>query len=1105
MFYNKSEKLLRLVLYFFIVFQVQQLREEIQKSHAVRFALDVYSALDKKNYVKFFKLVNSTTYLNACILMRYFVQVRTTALQFLLKCYAPRATKTLYPLNELTNILCFDDIESAIDFTQFYRLPENEEKTHIILDKSTFAIPEIPYVLDRSYNVVEYKRIHSVGKVVCGKDLPPSTFHNHIPQNSFDAKGYLISKDFLEEAELQQASKQLIYELEEQPDEIDSSPNIIFPLKEETRSPMLMMNDSAKSILNKPTIISSNSKDSKEIFQQPSGVTSSNIFSYAVQKSFGSSPLVKMPMNFSGAQINANHKQDTSIFAPQQTSRFSTEASSFFGSSIQQQKEVPKVNENQKGGFSFNLIQSEKSEETFANNDVLPVKSISSQIVFNSSQDSSNNHINVKNDDVNLFQRDENNINSEVGRNLTSELSQIGNIKKRESHDKVLTERSIKGDIDICNILTTVNEPRELELNTKRLKEEQKRHDEERKRHELKKQEKLLNKEMRTAVKLTLNSIVAEVDRKITYEKVLLFRRKMKDAKTLKVIHRWRNFTLNHRKRKAMDYSPVWVDSNTSIQTANELFNTPSRNITLSLMKRYKRGKPVDIELPEDEEITKINMFELTYRTLKNRYFNLIGTIQKSIYWKVVISMPDEHELLNGAQRIEDTMEEAFQWQSDNFVIEQINVNSVESVTYCVEKQKGLEVPESDANGIIFIAKNFNTILQRRIFEHLKAFGVLTKVPIVIILQEYDEHECKLRALQEAKILSDYIILIDHLTPHALLNSVEEGLVFLAGKIEMSPPLELDTFSSFIKKWLCSEMWKKANSFAKWNSQYKTCLRDPNIVIGLYNEALGKLTQIIRDRSSKEYINFPEIFKEYLMTDIPHYLPCGYQFFPKFWKSEFYIYHLEKMLKKLSLQKWQEKWPPTTEFELEVNMAKYCTKAFKAPEKAFYKIMALLLQDVDPNINFEDVGCVLWTNIIQLLGLEKLNELNLSLISTDFESKSLFNQYIVVYNREIIEKYSRSDWFYINNPIITRRFNQLMQLEKKTIPEHKLLYTSLVDINETIKEATKKLDKKSFNFELHKEINDFKVLLSDLETSISIHKKINSKMGEELKKCIDDN
>ena len=55
--------------------ELRTLTTEVQKSTEVKFALSVYSALTLHNYSRFFKLVRQTTYLNACILMRYFNQV----------------------------------------------------------------------------------------------------------------------------------------------------------------------------------------------------------------------------------------------------------------------------------------------------------------------------------------------------------------------------------------------------------------------------------------------------------------------------------------------------------------------------------------------------------------------------------------------------------------------------------------------------------------------------------------------------------------------------------------------------------------------------------------------------------------------------------------------------------------------------------------------------------------------------------------------------------------------------------------------------------------------------------------------------------------------
>jgi hypothetical protein len=55
--------------------ELSTLTPSVQHSHEVKFALDVYSALAMDNYSRFFKLVRKTTYLNACILLRYFNQV----------------------------------------------------------------------------------------------------------------------------------------------------------------------------------------------------------------------------------------------------------------------------------------------------------------------------------------------------------------------------------------------------------------------------------------------------------------------------------------------------------------------------------------------------------------------------------------------------------------------------------------------------------------------------------------------------------------------------------------------------------------------------------------------------------------------------------------------------------------------------------------------------------------------------------------------------------------------------------------------------------------------------------------------------------------------
>lgn len=166
------------------------MNQEIQNSPEIKFALQVYSALDKNNYVRFFKYVQSTTYLNACILLRYFNQVRLHALRRILKSYSPRQPYTNFPIIELTNILAFEDCNSTREFLEYHGLSLNEECTNVILDRKLFSLPDFPFQLERAINVIETKRNCSVGEIVCGAPLPPKYFEQIIPHDSFE-NGYL--------------------------------------------------------------------------------------------------------------------------------------------------------------------------------------------------------------------------------------------------------------------------------------------------------------------------------------------------------------------------------------------------------------------------------------------------------------------------------------------------------------------------------------------------------------------------------------------------------------------------------------------------------------------------------------------------------------------------------------------------------------------------------------------------------------------------------------------------------------------------------------------------------------------------------------------------
>ncbi|KOC68086.1 Protein xmas-2 [Habropoda laboriosa] len=122
------------------MWDLQRLPKCIQKSSEVQFALEIYSALESNNYYKFFKLVSKTTYLNACILLRYFNQVRLKALSVLVKAYC-RTASTAYPLYELIDILGFEDENEAIYFCEQVGLNVSKDGLHVLLNRQNFTMP----------------------------------------------------------------------------------------------------------------------------------------------------------------------------------------------------------------------------------------------------------------------------------------------------------------------------------------------------------------------------------------------------------------------------------------------------------------------------------------------------------------------------------------------------------------------------------------------------------------------------------------------------------------------------------------------------------------------------------------------------------------------------------------------------------------------------------------------------------------------------------------------------------------------------------------------------------------------------------------------------
>ncbi|CAK1551182.1 unnamed protein product [Leptosia nina] len=181
--------------------EIKQLPTEIQKSEAIIFAIKIFTALDNNNYVRFFRLVrDEATYLQACILLRYFNDVRARALARIVKAYAPRGGSK-YPAEELMNSLAFETVESMRSFVNHYglRFSKNDTELTVILDRNQFIEDSDPYPLARALHLIESKRKSTVAEIISGGDLPYFNYKNHTLHTSFDMDGKLKESSLIAE------------------------------------------------------------------------------------------------------------------------------------------------------------------------------------------------------------------------------------------------------------------------------------------------------------------------------------------------------------------------------------------------------------------------------------------------------------------------------------------------------------------------------------------------------------------------------------------------------------------------------------------------------------------------------------------------------------------------------------------------------------------------------------------------------------------------------------------------------------------------------------------------------------------------------------------
>lgn len=169
--------------------------KSIRESEPVKFAISCYFALTSNNFVKFFNLVNEATYLNACILHRYFHKVRVQAFKILRKSHTIPNQIESYPADELIRQLGFTGENELTIFCQNIGL--SVDNNCVILKRGRTLDTNNETNIIRSLNLIEIKRQGiRLSKIINGQKLPPNPYGQYQLSESFDQYG-LLKKDNL--------------------------------------------------------------------------------------------------------------------------------------------------------------------------------------------------------------------------------------------------------------------------------------------------------------------------------------------------------------------------------------------------------------------------------------------------------------------------------------------------------------------------------------------------------------------------------------------------------------------------------------------------------------------------------------------------------------------------------------------------------------------------------------------------------------------------------------------------------------------------------------------------------------------------------------------
>ncbi|EAT38213.1 AAEL009871-PA [Aedes aegypti] len=986
------------------LWEVKQLAGDIMHSKEIRFALQVYFALEGNNYARFFRLVRQTSYMNACILLRYFNQIRTRALEIMLRAYTYR-TPASFSLEHLTDLLAFEDTEAAAAFLDAYGLPVDETLGTVLMDPKQYDRPEIPYQLERAYNLVESKRTCSVGEAISGEPLEDeSILDNHQLEASFTPTGY-FREDLLR--------------------------TILKPVK--LPEPTTPISDDDKLFkVPSPTSISP-----KPLFPKPT--PTGNLF--------------PPPRNSFRIETNSQAPSAPSVFS--QSSPTTLSGITPLPKTIQPlpAKTAPSFGSNLFGNVNFAAAAPAPQANIFGQF-AAPKPEVTGPSIFGGSNDSSNALTATRRlqEEAELKQRQEA-LEEEARRKRQQEEEQR---RQREAEEERIRQELIaRKEAEIRRL-------KELEEESKRQLEETVRKMSEKIYAELVddvcgedvaqvatscyNQHQLLEKYPKKLLKELEDEVLREFLEGTIREETLV--KNCQETRQQNVMRKyfrlWRNnVRLVMDNRMQIENSPAWLPERRLQEQARECYQE-HQALSLANMKRYVGGMSKVFQLPERQE-HPVDVFEIVRSKVRlAKRQETRGFIRNHVYWKLAISIPfkQEEDSSGFYYFISKWLKSLFKRSSANegkcfFLEAQENMTARERLVVCMRLLKGTDIldelnakdPEAldNSDGLVFFLTSNNPLRSKeRLHNLLRNADSWGPIPVTIIAYNYQPNadECLEELLdldfllEEGKISDFEIIYHQETNRKPLRQALVTSLNFLASCYNPDSPQEMQSQTSFIGTCLGEELWHRFRLSAQQNPKLEEACHDLHFVLDLFNQAIDRVCNLVQHNLAA-YPDFPAEFKPFV-SKRRFDIPLDLEYFPKDWRNPERQQKLIRFFAQLKFNPLTFE-PSTCQslHDLQSHLLPFIRSSLPQPDDKFARrLLALTTQDILRNL---PVAIPFPQSISALNWLQPISTLSNELLRRRWSEALAHLPCEVIYHKQEYESYTRTLWWLPQLKTLKRR------------------------------------------------------------------------------------